>query len=114
MTNHIVTKSLATTTATTLLVCAATAGKDAGIIWWQQRCCAYTHSHTWPINTYKNKLALPVAPSPQIGLPLPPPLRHRQPPPPRNPAAAVIPATLHRPTLTAHNPRRNIHQTPRQ
>ena len=46
MTNHIVTKSLATTTATVLLVCAATAGKDAGILWWATTMlCVYPFIH---------------------------------------------------------------------
>ena len=46
MTNHIVTKSLATTTATTLLVCAITIGKDAGIVWWATTMlCIYPFTH---------------------------------------------------------------------
>jgi hypothetical protein len=46
MTNHIVTKSLATTTAITLVLCAATIGKDAGIIWWATTMlCIYPFTH---------------------------------------------------------------------
>jgi hypothetical protein len=46
MTDHIVTKSLVTTTATTLLVCAVTIGKDAGIIWWATTMlCIYPFTH---------------------------------------------------------------------
>lgn len=46
MTNHIIIKSFATTTAITLLVCAITIGKDAGIIWWATTmACIYPFTH---------------------------------------------------------------------
>jgi hypothetical protein len=46
MTNHIVTKSLATTIGITLVLCAVTIGKNAGIIWWTTATfCIYPFTH---------------------------------------------------------------------